>query len=147
MTDVQAAIGLHQLDRLNGFQKRRREVVAAYEKGFGELLAIQLPIERPEVESSWHLYVIRLNPGRINIDRNAFIEELKIRNIGTSVHYLPVHMHPFYRDKYGYKPEDCPVAADAYSRMLTLPLHPGLSDQDVLDVVEAVQDIVHTFKV
>lgn len=146
MTDVQAAIGLHQLDRLAGFQKRRREVVAAYEKGFQDLTALQLPVERPEVESSWHLYVIRLNLDQLRIDRNAFIEELKTRNIGTSVHYLPVHMHPFYRDKYGYKPEDCPVAADAFSRMLTLPLHPGLADQDVQDVIEAVRDIVHTFK-
>jgi len=146
MTDVQAAIGLHQLDRLEGFQRRRREVVAAYAKGFGDLAAIQLPVERAEVESAWHLYVIRLNLKHLTIDRNAFIEELKTRNIGTSVHYLPVHMHPFYRDKYGYKPEDCPVAADAFSRMLTLPLHPGLSDQDVQDVVDAAQDIVHTFK-
>jgi dTDP-4-amino-4,6-dideoxygalactose transaminase len=147
MTDVQAAIGLHQLDRLADFQKRRREVVAAYGKGFGDLAALQVPVERAEVESSWHLYVIRLNLNHLTIDRNAFIEELKARNIGTSVHYLPVHMHPFYRDKYGYKPEDCPVAADAFSRMLTLPLHPGLTDQDVQDVIEAVRDIVHAFKV
>lgn len=142
MTDVQAAIGLHQLDRLAGFQTRRREVVAAYEKGLGDLAELQLPVERPEVESAWHLYVIRLNLGALSIDRNAFIEALKVRNIGTSVHYLPVHMHPYYRDKYGYKPEDCPVAADAFTRMLTLPLHPGLSDEDVQDVVDAVKDII-----
>jgi dTDP-4-amino-4,6-dideoxygalactose transaminase len=142
MTDVQAAIGLHQLDRLAGFQIRRREVVAAYDKGLGDLAAIQLPVEHAEVESAWHLYVIRLNLDNLTIDRNTFIEELKARNIGTSVHYLPVHMHPFYRDKYGYKPEDCPVAADAFTRMLTLPLHPGLSTEDVQDVVTAVRDIV-----
>ena len=146
MTDVQASIGLHQLDRLEGFQRRRREVVATYTKGLGDLAAIQLPVERPEVESSWHLYVIRLNLDHLTIGRNAFIEELKDRNIGTSVHYLPVHMHPFYRDKYGYKPEDCPVAADAFTRMLTLPLHPGLSEQDVQDVVEAVRDVVRMFQ-
>lgn len=145
MTDVQAAIGLHQLDRLEGFQKRRREVVSAYKEGFAGLAAIQLPVERAEVESSWHLYVIRLNLGSLTIDRNSFIEELKARNIGTSVHYLPVHMHPFYRDKYGYKPEDCPVAADAFTRMITLPLHPGLSDQDVQDVITAVRDVVAAF--
>ena len=145
MTDVQAAIGLHQLDRLEGFQRRRREVVAAYAQGLGGLKAIQLPVERPEVESAWHLYVIRLNLAHLTIDRNAFIEELKTRNIGTSVHYLPVHMHPFYRDKYGFKPEDCPVAADAFSRMLTLPLHPGLSEQDVQDVVAAVRDVVSAY--
>lgn len=142
MTDVQAAIGLHQLSRLEAFQRRRREIVAAYAQGLGDLDALQLPVERPEVESSWHLYVVRLNLEHLGIDRNAFIEELKARNIGTSVHYLPVHMHPFYRDKYGYRPDDCPVAADAFARMLTLPLHPGLSDQDVVDVVEAVRDVI-----
>lgn len=142
MTDVQAAIGLHQLRRLEAFQRRRREIVAAYAQGLGDLDALQLPVERPEVESSWHLYVIRLNLEHLGIDRNAFIAELKARNIGTSVHYLPVHMHPFYRDKYGYRPDDCPVAADAFARMLTLPLHPGLSDEDVVDVVEAVRDVI-----
>jgi len=147
MTDVQAAIGLHQLYRLEGFQRRRREVVVAYAQGLGGLKAIQLPVERPEVESAWHLYVIRLNLDHLTLDRNAFIEELKARNIGTSVHYLPVHMHPFYRDKYGYKPADCPVAADAFNRMLTLPLHPGLSNEDVQDVVNAVRDIISTHKV
>lgn len=145
MTDVQAAIGLHQLDRLVGFQKRRREVVAAYTKGFQDLAALKLPVERPEVESSWHLYVIRLNLDHLTIDRDTFIEELKVRNIGTSVHYLPVHMHPFYRDKYGYRPEDCPVAADAFSRMLTLPLHPGLSEKDVADVIQAVRGTITAF--
>lgn len=142
MTDVQAAIGLRQLERLEGFQARRRQVVQAYYNGFKDVESLQLPVELAEAESSWHLYVIRLNLGHLSIDRNSFIEELKIRNIGTSVHYLPVHMHPFYRDKYGYRPEDCPVAADAFSRMLTLPLHPGLSDADVQDVIEAVRDVV-----
>lgn len=142
MTDVQAAIGLRQLKRLGGFQKRRREVVARYEAGLKDLAALELPVERPWAESSWHLYVVRLKAGALRIDRNAFIDELKNRNIGTSVHYLPVHMHPFYRDKYGYRPEDNPVAADSYTRMLSLPLHAGLADQDVDDVIAAVRDLV-----
>lgn len=141
MTDVQAALGLHQLDRLHGFQKRRREIVDTYASGLGNLESLLLPVERPEVESSWHLYVIRLNPETLRIDRNQFIEELKKRNVGTSVHYLPVHMHPYYRDKYGYRAEDCPVAATAFQRMITLPLHPGLSDQDTADVIGAVREI------
>jgi dTDP-4-amino-4,6-dideoxygalactose transaminase len=90
--------------------------------------------------------VIRLNPRCLRIDRDAFIDALKVRNIGTSVHYLPVHMHPYYRDKYHYRPEDCPVAADAFSRMLTLPLHPGLGDQDVRDVLDAVRDVATRFQ-
>jgi dTDP-4-amino-4,6-dideoxygalactose transaminase len=142
MTDMQAAIGLRQLKRLGGFQTRRREVVARYEAGLKDLAALELPVERAWAESSWHLYVVRLKAGALRIDRNAFIDELKNRNIGTSVHYLPVHMHPFYRDKYGYRPEDNPVAADSYARMLSLPLHAGLTDQDVDDVVAAVRELV-----
>jgi dTDP-4-amino-4,6-dideoxygalactose transaminase len=146
MTDLQAGIGLRQLLRLEGFQVRRRQVVAAYQAGLEGLEALHLPVEAPWAESSWHLYVIRLDPRCLRIDRDAFIEALKARNIGTSVHYLPVHMHPYYRDKYHYRPEDCPVAADAFSRMLTLPLHPGLGDQDVRDVLDAVRDVAARFK-
>jgi dTDP-4-amino-4,6-dideoxygalactose transaminase len=142
MTDMQASIGLVQLKRLEGFQKRRREVVTRYEAGFKDLAELELPVEMPWSESSWHLYVIRLKSEMLRIDRNAFIDELKIRNIGTSVHYLPVHMHPFYRDKYGYRPEDNPIAADAFGRMLSLPLHAGLTDEDVDDVIQAVHDLV-----
>lgn len=142
LTDIQASIGLCQLDRLDAFQARRRQVVDLYNGRFGKLDALQIPVESPDVESSLHLYVLRLNAGHLRMDRNRFIEELKERQIGTSVHYLPVHMQPFYRNKYGYRPEDCPVAADAFSRMLSLPLHPGLTDQDVEDVCTAVEEIV-----
>ncbi len=142
MTDVQASIGLVQLKRLAGFQRRRREVVARYEAGFKDLAALELPVELSWAESSWHLYVIRLRKGALLIDRNAFIEGMKSRTIGTSVPDLPVHMHPFYRDKYAYRPEDNPVAFDAYERMLSLPLHAELSDGDVDDVIQAVRDIV-----
>jgi len=142
MTDMQAAIGLVQLKRLEAFQKRRREVVARYESGLKDLPSLELPVEQPWAESSWHLYVIRLRLESLRIGRNAFIEELKARNIGTSVHYLPVHMHPFYRDKYGYRPQDNPVAAHAYERMISLPLHAGLTDEDVDDVIEAVRELV-----
>lgn len=143
MTDLQASIGLEQLKRLHRFQARRREVVDAYNRRLGTLAALQIPVEEPDSESSLHLYVLRLRSERLRIERNRFIEELKERQIGTSVHYLPVHMQPFYRNKYGYRPEDCPVSADAFSRMLSLPLHPGLSDQDVDDVCSAVEEIVH----
>jgi len=147
MTDIQASIGLHQLERLSGFQARRRQVWDAYNERFGRLAALQIPVETSEVESSLHLYVLRIRPEQLRIGRNQFIDELKSRQIGTSVHYLPVHMQPFYRDKYGYRPEDCPVAADAFSRMLSLPLHPGLTDEDVDDVCSSVEELVHTYQV
>lgn len=142
MTDMQAALGLVQLERLAQFQKRRREVVAAYADAFAREPALELPVERPEVEHAWHLYVLRLRPDALRIGRDQFIEELKRLNIGTSVHFIPVHLHPFYRNKYGYTPTQFPIVYGNYQRALSLPLHPGLSDQDVSDVCEAVRDTV-----
>jgi len=142
MTDIQAAIGLVQLQRLEAMQARRRAIVAQYNAAFGQLDALQTPAERADAESAWHLYVLRLNLDRLTIDRARFIEELRARNIGTSVHFIPIHLHPYYRDKYGFQPEDFPVAYREYQRLLSLPLHPGLSDADVDDVIAAVRDVV-----
>lgn len=138
MTDLQAAIGSQQLCKLVDFYGRRRQVVAAYEEAFGSEPALQLPVEREGSSSAWHLYVLRLRPEHLRIDRNEFILELKARNIGTSVHYTPLHLMSFYARKYGYCPEGFPVAQDAFERMLSIPLHPRLTDDDVQDVVEAV---------
>jgi len=146
LTDIQASLGIHQLKKLPAFQKRRRAIIDAYNRAFSIIPEIRIPTERPEVESAWHLYVIRLDLETLNIDRNRFIEELKARKIGTSVHFIPVHLHPYCRDKYGYKPEDFPVAYENYRRIISLPLHPRLSDRDVEDVVEAVTDVIKKFK-
>jgi len=142
MTDLQAAMGLAQLRKLDGFQRRRRAVAAAYTSAFRGLDALEVPSERPDVESAWHLYVLRLNLAALRIGRDHFIEELTARNIGTSVHFIPIYRHPFYRDFYGLQPAAFPVTEGHYRRMLSLPLHPGLSDQDVADVIEAVRDVV-----
>src|SRR3989454_1005302 len=109
--------------------------------------ALELPVTRPEVEHAWHLYVLRLRPGTLTIDRNRFIQELSERNVGTSVHFIPIHVHPYYRDKYGFKPDTFPVAYAEYRRILSLPLHPGLSDGDVGHVIEAVLDVVRSHRV
>ena len=146
MTDIQAAIGLVQLRRLTGFQTRRREIVARYQATFSQIESLECPVERVEVESAWHLYVLRLRPGMLRISRDEFIEELKKRNIGTSVHFIPVHLHPYYRDKYQWKPQDFPVAFENYQRLLSLPLHPGLTDADVRYVIEAVLDVARAFR-
>ena len=143
LTDLQAALGLVQLAKLPGFQVRRVGIVGRYTEAFAGLEAIEAPHEKPNVSSAWHLYVIRLRLDRLAIDRNQFIQELAARNIGTSVHFIPVHLHPYYREKYGFAPDDFPVANEAYSRIVSLPLHPGLSDADVDDVIEAVADVVH----
>jgi dTDP-4-amino-4,6-dideoxygalactose transaminase len=145
MTDIQAAMGLAQLRKLDRFQTRRRQVAAAYDLAFRGLEALETPVERAEVEHAWHLYVVRLRPGVLRIGRDQFIQELTARNIGTSVHFIPIHLHPYYRQKYDHRPRDFPVAYDAYQRLVSLPLHPLLSDEDVGDVVNAVQDVIRRF--
>jgi dTDP-4-amino-4,6-dideoxygalactose transaminase len=146
MTDIQASLGLQQLKKLPAFQARRRQVVARYRESFSSMEALQLPVERPDVEHAWHLFVIRLRHGVLSIDRGQFIEELRKRNIGASVHFIPIHLHPYYRDKYSFRPTDFPVSLESYERMLSLPLNPRLSDADVDDVIEAVHDVVATHR-
>jgi dTDP-4-amino-4,6-dideoxygalactose transaminase len=146
MTDIQAAIGLHQLRKLPQFQARRQEIVERYNAAFSQFEELQTPTVRSEVEPAWHLYVLRLHTERLQIGRNQFIEELKARHIGTSVHFIPIHLHPYYRDRYGYKPDDFPVAYQEYQRLISLPLYPRMSDQDVEDVIEAVSEVVKQFR-
>lgn len=142
MPDLQAAIGVHQLRRLEAMQKRREAIVAQYDEALGQLEELETPVARPSVRSAWHIYLLRLRPDRLKIDRAAFIEELRARNIGASVHFIPVHLHPYYRDRYKLRPEQFPVAQSNFERMLSLPLSPAHADEDVADVIEAVTDVV-----
>ena len=142
MTDIQAAIGIHQLRKLPRFQARRREIARRYNDALSRCEQLQIPVERPEVEHAWHLYVVRLHLDQLTIDRGQFIDELRARNIGTSVHFVPIHLHPYYRDKYGFKPTDFPVAYREYQRIVSLPLYPRMSDEDVIDVIDAVTTVV-----
>lgn len=142
MTDILASIGLQQLKKLPGFHSRRREIVHRYDEAFAGVAELEIPVERPGAESARHIYVVRLNLDRLTLDRSGFIRELKARNIGTSVHFIPNHLQPYYRDKYGYQPSDFPVAYREFQRIISLPLNPRLSDADVADVVEAVLDVV-----
>jgi dTDP-4-amino-4,6-dideoxygalactose transaminase len=146
MTDIQAAMGLCQLRKLERFDERRRDVVSAYQAAFEHEEVLELPVERAEVRHAWHLYVLRLRPDALRIGRDRFIDELSARNIGTSVHFIPVHVHPYYRDRYGFSPDDFPVAYSNFERMVSLPLNPRLTARDVEDVVTAVLDVVHTYR-
>jgi dTDP-4-amino-4,6-dideoxygalactose transaminase len=142
MTDVQAALGLCQLRRLAEFQRRRKEIADQYTRAFSEFAEIELPTSRSEVLHAWHLYVLRLRTGALTIHRDRFVENLASKNIGTSVHFIPIHLHPYYRDKYGYRPMDFPVAYTNFERMLSIPLNPSMTNQDVADVIEAVTDTI-----
>lgn len=146
MTDIQASLGLCQLRHLDAFHRRRREVAALYNRAFAGEDALEIPTERTEVMHAWHLYVLRLELGVLRIDRGRFIEELFARNIGSSVHFIPVHLQPFYRRRYGYEPDDLPLANAHFRRCISLPLNPRLSDRDVADVIDAVLDIVRLYR-
>jgi dTDP-4-amino-4,6-dideoxygalactose transaminase len=146
MTDIQAALGLQQLRKLEQFHSRRIAVAAQYTEAFSHDDALEVPVWQQDVGHAWHLYVLRLRPEALRIGRDLFIDELVERNIGVSVHFIPVHLHPYYRDRYGFEPQQFPVALGAYERMLSLPLHPRLTDRDVTDVIEAVLDVVRTYR-
>ncbi len=141
MTDIQAGMGLAQLKKLDGMHARRREIAAEYTKAFEPLGVFDLPVERDGCESAWHLYPLRLKPGKWGISRDEFIEALRERNIGTSVHFIAVHTFSYYVEKYGYEAGDYPVAFGESERVVTIPMHPGLLEGDVSDVIGAVSDI------
>lgn len=146
LTDIQAALGLCQLAKLEAFQAKRQELASLYDQAFSGMDEISALPVRSEVTHARHLYPILLNLGSLKIDRARFIEELRAENIGTTVNFVPVHMHPYYRDTFGYKSGDFPVAEDAYWRLISLPLYPRMTTQDAEDVVEAVKKVALYFR-
>ena len=146
MTDMAAALGLVQLEKLDVMWQRRKAIASAYDSAFSEIPELQIPHHDPRNQHAWHLYVLRLQLGRLSIDRAQFIEELKARRIGASVHFIPLHIHPYYRKKYGYSPTDFPVASEEYQRALSLPIYSKMNDGDIERVIHAVKDIVATHR-
>jgi dTDP-4-amino-4,6-dideoxygalactose transaminase len=142
MPDLQAALGIAQLRKLKEFHARRREIFDRYDRAFADLEELEIPSARPDVEHAYHIYALRLNLEHSRLTRRQFVEELSARNISASVHFIPIHVQPYYRDKYGYRPDDFPVAWREYQRLLSLPLYPRMTDRDVDDVIEAVREIV-----
>jgi len=142
MTDLQASIGIHQLNRLDSFIDRRREIATRYREAFRDLEAIGLPQERADRNHTYHLYPIQLKPGHLALTRAQFIEELKLRNIGCSVHFIPLHRHPFFQNTFYYGLQEFPVAEQIYSGTVSLPLYPKMSGTDVSDVIDAVRTVV-----
>ena len=145
MTDIQAAMGIHQLRALDGFIARRRELAARYDAAFAGLDGILLPRLQPDRTHTYHLYPIRLD--RLSISRARFIDQLRSRRIGASVHFIPLHRHPYYQKTYGYSPNQFPISEKVYSGLLSLPLYPMMSDHDADDVIEAVRAIVSAHRI
>lgn len=142
LTDIQCALGLSQLGKLRRWVERRQTIAARYDAAFATLPAVQPLAVRPEVAHAYHLYMVRFDLRQLKADRATIFQALRAEGIGVNVHYIPVHLHPFYRQRFGTGPGLCPVAEAAYEELITLPMFPAMSDQDAEDVVAAVGKVV-----
>jgi dTDP-4-amino-4,6-dideoxygalactose transaminase len=142
LTDIAAAIGLHQLRKADRMHRRRSELAALYLSSLADMEEVLLPRVMPNRVHSWHLFSVRLNPAHPNLDRAAVISELKRLGIGTSVHWLPLHMHPYYRQTLGCRPADCPCAASVYPGLISLPLFPDMTGDEVQFVCWSLKEIL-----
>lgn len=140
LPDVACALGLSQLRRLDGNLQRRGEIAKRYTEAFRGMGVVLAPSVRSEVEPAWHLYPVRIAE---DIARAEFFASLRAENIGVNVHYIPVHLHSYYRDRFGYQNGDFPVAEQAYSQLISLPMFHSMTDEDVDDVIEAVLKVAH----
>lgn len=147
LTDIAAAMGLAQLAKAERMWQRRREIAQRYHEAFSSLPELEIPADRADCQHAWHLYILRLNLERLKVDRAEFIESLKRLKIGASVHFIPLHLHPYYRETYGYTPTNFPIAYQEFQRVISLPIYSKMSDQDVTDVIQAVQELVSEYRV
>jgi dTDP-4-amino-4,6-dideoxygalactose transaminase len=142
MNDIAAALGITQLRKCERLCQVRTRYAGKYDEGFADLKEIVTPMTHPGIQHAWHLYVIQLQLDRLRVDRNEFIERLKQRNIGTGVHFIPLHLHPYYRNAFGYRAEQFPCATSAYRRIISLPIYPKMSEADVQFVIDGVRAVV-----
>jgi dTDP-4-amino-4,6-dideoxygalactose transaminase len=142
LTDIAAALGLAQLKKCERFLKGREQYAALYHEGFQDLPEIMCPPTASHVQHAWHLYVIQLDLDRLQIGRDEFIRQLQQAGVGCSVHFIPLHLHPYHRDRGGYQPEDFPVASRVYQRIVSLPLYSKMTEDEVNRVIETVRDLV-----
>lgn len=145
MTDFQAALGVTQLRKLGVWVERRQTIARRYDAAFAEMELVRSLAVRPDVSHAYHLYVVRLDTARLSADRGTIFAALREEGIGVNVHYIPVHLHPFYRSRFGYGPGLCPVAEAAYEQILSLPMYPGMSDEDVETVIAAMQKVTERY--
>jgi perosamine synthetase len=145
ITDIQCALGLSQLRKLPGWITRRREIAETYDNALKDIPSVKPLAVSPDVYHAYHLYVICIDPNRFRVDRATIYAELRSQGIGVNVHYIPVHLHPFYRRRFGTNPGLCPVAEAAYNQIISLPVFPTMSDQDLSEVITAMRTVVETY--
>jgi perosamine synthetase len=145
LPDIVCALGIRQLQKLDANLARRREIAELYTAVFSEIPGAIPPAERTGTNPAWHLYPIRLEPEKLTADRTQIFSALRAENIGVNVHYIPVHLHPYYRERFGFRGGEFPVAEDAYTRLISLPMFHGMSSQDVKDVILAITKVFSTY--
>jgi perosamine synthetase len=145
LSDIQCALGLSQLPKLAGWIERRQAIARSYDEAFSGLELAQPLAVRDGVQHAFHLYVLRLEFESLRVGRAEIFAALRAEGIGVNVHYIPVHLHPYYRERFGTGAGLCPVAEDTYERILTLPVWPGMTDQDVDDVITAVGKVLRRY--
>ena len=145
LTDLQSALGTRQLQKLPKWLARRQEIAALYDESFARMSGVT-PLRRLSNRShAYHLYVVQLDDNALQTGRATIFGALQAEGIGVNVHYMPVHLHPYYQQRFGYRRGEYPVAEEAYTRLLSLPLFPGMSNHDVADVVRAVHKVVTSY--
>jgi len=144
-TDLQAALGLVQLDKCDKMHSSRERIAEAYSAAFHSFTALETPAIPTDRTSSWHLYILRLRPEQLRIDRNQFVRELADHGVSTSVHFIPLHLQPAYQREFGYKEGDCPQAEREYQRSVSLPIYSGMTEEEVGYVTASVSEIIREF--
>ncbi|UJF33196.1 UDP-4-amino-4,6-dideoxy-N-acetyl-beta-L-altrosamine transaminase [Paenibacillus hexagrammi] len=145
ITDLQAALGISQLEKLPMFLEKRRSIAEAYDAGFKDMEEVDTPYQLPNTQSSWHLYMLRFNIELLTATRRQLFEALRAENIGVHVHYIPVYLHPYYQ-QLGYTTGLCPRAEKWYGEVLTLPIFPRMSAKDFQDVIDAVKKVIRRYR-
>jgi len=146
MTDLLAAIGIAQLAKCEAMCARRRLLAEQYNRALAGLEAYEVPSTPADSRHAWHLYALQINPSALSIDRNRVIEELKSRGIGTSVHFIPLHLHTLYQEQLGYRSGHFPNAEERFERAISLPIYPSMTEDDSSRVIEALHDIARTYR-
>ncbi len=142
LSDIQSAIGIHQLRKIEPFTARRASIAQLYSEAFASMPELDVPQTDGDVRHAWHLYALRLNLDRLAIDRDEFIRRLRGKNIGTSVHFIPIPMHPYFAPYAELAHNQCPSAMQLYPRLVSLPLYPSMTDEQVGYVIESIKDII-----
>jgi len=146
LTDLASSLGIHQLARAEELRAERQQLAERYLCELASVAELELPEAPADRLHSWHLFPIRLRLDRLKIDRNEFMERMRERGVSNSVHWRPLHLHPYYEREFSWRAEDCPVASREWERLVSLPLFPGMTEAEVVEVIRCVQELCREYQ-